>query len=45
VNELERSSQFVTLDKIEVRAPGGGEAELKMVLSCYFRSAAGKQGT
>lgn len=45
VNDLERSSQFVTLDKIEVRARDGGEAELKMVLSCYFRSAAGKQGT
>jgi len=45
VNELERSSQFVTLDEITVRAQEGGEAELKMVLSCYFRSAAGKQGT
>ena len=38
-------SQFVTLDQIAVRAQEGGEAELKLVLSCYFRSAAGKQGT
>jgi Tfp pilus assembly protein PilO len=45
VNDLERSSQFVTLDEIAVRAREGGEAEMKMVLSCYFRSAAGKQGT
>jgi Tfp pilus assembly protein PilO len=45
VNDLERVSQFVTLDEITVRAREGGEAELKMVLSCYFRSAAGKQGT
>jgi Tfp pilus assembly protein PilO len=45
VNDLERSSYFVTLDEISVRARDGGEAELRMVLSCYFRSAAGKQGT
>jgi Tfp pilus assembly protein PilO len=45
VQDLERSSQFMTLDEITVRAQEGGEAELKMVLSCYFRSTAGKQGT
>jgi Tfp pilus assembly protein PilO len=45
VADLERSSQFVTLDEVSVRAQEGGEAELQVVLSCYFRSAAGKQGT
>lgn len=45
VQDLERSSQFVTLDEITVRGQQGGEAELKMVLSCYFRSGAGRQGT
>lgn len=45
VEELERSSQFITLDSISVRGQQAGEAELRMVLSCYFRSAAGAQGT
>ena len=45
VEELERSNQFITLDEINVRGQQDGEAELQMVLSCYFRSTAGKQGT
>jgi Tfp pilus assembly protein PilO len=45
VEDLERSNQFVTLDSITVRGQQAGEAELKMVLSCYFRSAGGAQGT
>lgn len=45
VEELERSSHFVTLDQITVRGQQQGEAELQMVLSCYFRSGAGPQGT
>ena len=45
VEELERSSQFITLDQISVRVQEGGEAQLQMVLSCYFRASAGKQGT
>jgi Tfp pilus assembly protein PilO len=45
VEDLERSSQFITLDSINVRGQQAGEAELRMVLSCYFRSAAGAQGT
>ncbi len=45
VDALERSSQFITLDQISVRGKEGGEAQLQMVLSCYFRSSAGKQGT
>jgi Tfp pilus assembly protein PilO len=45
VEELERSDQFITLEEINVRASESGEAELQMVLSCYFRSTAGKQGT
>jgi Tfp pilus assembly protein PilO len=45
VQDLERSNQFITLDEVTVRGQQAGEAELKMVLSCYFRSAAGRQGT
>jgi Tfp pilus assembly protein PilO len=45
VEDLERSSQFITLDSVTVRGQQAGEAELRMVLSCYFRSATGAQGT
>lgn len=45
VQALERSQQFVTLDEITVRGQQAGEAELTMVLSCYFNSDAGRQGT
>jgi Tfp pilus assembly protein PilO len=45
VEDLERSSQFITVDSISVRGQQAGEAEVRMVLSCYFRSAAGAQGT
>jgi Tfp pilus assembly protein PilO len=45
VEALERSSLFVTLDEITVYGQQSGQAELQMVLSCYFRSSPGKQGT
>lgn len=45
VNALERSQRFITLDEITVHGQQAGEAELNMVLSCYFNSAAGRQGT
>jgi len=45
VEELERSSRFVTLDQITAHTQSEGEAELQMVLSCYFRSSPGRQGT
>ena len=44
VGDLERSSHFVTLDQITVRSQQGGQAQMQMVLSCYFRSSPGKQG-
>ena len=33
------------IEGVRRRADEAGEAELKMVLSCYFRSSAGRQGT
>lgn len=45
VQDLERSKQFITLDEISARGEDGGEAQLKLVLSCYFRSVPGRQGT
>jgi Tfp pilus assembly protein PilO len=45
VESLERSSLFVTIDEIAVSGQQSGQAELQMVLSCYFRSTPGKQGT
>jgi Tfp pilus assembly protein PilO len=45
VEALEQSRLFVTLDEITVYGQQAGQAELQMVLSCYFRSNPGKQGT
>jgi Tfp pilus assembly protein PilO len=45
VHALERSQRFITLDEITVRGQQGSEAELSMVLSCYFNSVPGRQGT
>jgi Tfp pilus assembly protein PilO len=44
VEELERSSRFVTLDQITAHVQPEGEIEVQLVLSCYFRSPAVKAG-
>jgi Tfp pilus assembly protein PilO len=40
VVRLEGSSFFITLDQVSARGqgPGGGQAQIDMVLSCYFRA-------
>jgi hypothetical protein len=44
VEDLERSSSFVTLEEISVREGTDGKIEVRMLLSCYFRSPAARAG-
>lgn len=38
LDRIERSSHFVTVDQVEIREPAGGETDLRLVLSAYFRA-------
>ena len=44
VEELERSSRFVTLDEVRANAQSEGEIEVQLALSCYFRSSSSEVG-
>jgi len=44
VEDLERSSRFVTLEEMSAKAGTDGTIEVRMLLSCYFRSPAARAG-